>query len=328
MKAIMVERFGPAAESARCVDAVDPPPPGPGEVAIRMEAMTINPADLLLIEGRYGTQPKLPLVPGAEGAGVIGAVGAGVTSVAVGDVVIPLVPNCWRERMVLKAASVVKLPAGTDMQQAAMLKANPATAAVLLEDMVKLQSGEWIIQNAANSAVGHYVARLARRGAIKNVSVVRRDDVAEAMRGAGADAVIVHDGADDLRAKVIEATGGAPIRLALDAIGGEATRALARCVAEGGTVVNYGLLSGKPCAIDPQDLVFRDVKLRGFWLTRWFRGTTQERGTALYARLAAMVGDGSLRVPVEASYPLSRISEALAHAAQPGRRGKILLAPG
>ena len=119
--------------------------------------------------------------------------------------------------------------------------------------------------------------------------------------------------------------GGGALPLAIDAIGGEATQRLARCVAENGIVVNYGLLSGEACRVDARETVFRNVTLRGFWLRRWYMETPPDEIAATYRKLAAKVADGSLLVEVEAVYPFDKIREAVAHAARGGRSGKILM---
>jgi NADPH:quinone reductase-like Zn-dependent oxidoreductase len=96
-------------------------------------------------------------------------------------------------------------------------------------------------------------------------------------------------------------------------------------VSNGGTVVNYGVLSGEPCMVDGRETVFRDVRLRGFWLRKWFADTQPEQIAAVYRKLTALVADGTLAVEVEAVYPIRRIKDAVAHAARAGRSGKILV---
>jgi mitochondrial enoyl-[acyl-carrier protein] reductase / trans-2-enoyl-CoA reductase len=158
---------------------------------------------------------------------------------------------------------------------------------------------------------------------LKTVNVVRRQELVEPLRAFGADIVVI-DG-PDLDIRVREAIGGDGLPLAIDAIGGEATQRLARCVDENGTVVNYGLLSGEACRVDARETVFRNVTLRGFWLRRWYMETPPDQIGALYRKLAAKVADGSLAVEIEAAYPFSRIREAVAHAVRGGRSGKILM---
>jgi NADPH:quinone reductase-like Zn-dependent oxidoreductase len=190
---------------------------------------------------------------------------------------------------------------------------------------VELQPGDWVIQDAANSGVGTNLIRLARADGIRTVNVVRRSALAEPLRAIGADVVVV-DG-DDLAARVQGATGGAAIRLAIDAIGGAIVLRLADCLAEGGTVVNYGLLSGQPCQLGAHHTIFKSITLTGFWLQKPLTSMARPDVEALYADLAARVVDGTLSVEVEATYPIEEIKAALAHAERAGRSGKILVLP-
>jgi hypothetical protein len=139
------------------------------------------------------------------------------------------------------------VPADADPHQLAMLKVNPATALMMLRNYVDLQPGDWVIQDAANSGVGSNLIRLAGADGVRTVNVVRRAALAAPLEAIGADVVVV-DGAD-LAERVRAVTGGTPPRLAIDAIGGSVVMRLADCLAEGGTVVNYGLLSGEPCML-------------------------------------------------------------------------------
>lgn len=264
------------------------------------------------------------MTPGTEGVGRIVEAGADVRHVKVGDRVLLPGPGCWRERFRASAKSVFALPTDVDPKQLAMLRVNPPTAHLMLHDFVAPQAGQWVIQNAANSGVGHCLIRLAARAGLKTVNVVRRAELVEGLRAAGGDVVLV-DG-PDLDARVRAAIGDAPLPLAIDAIGGAATLRLGRCVSDGGTVVNYGLLSGEPCMIDGRDTVFRDVRLRGFWLRKWFVDTAPGQIAAVFRELGSHLADGTLAVDVEAVYPFRKIKEAVAHAARGGRSGKILMA--
>jgi trans-2-enoyl-CoA reductase len=327
MKAVRFSRFGAAHDVAELVEVPEPDPPGTGEVLLEIERSSINPADLLMFEGRYGAvPPKLPVWAGGEAVARVLKAGEGVTHLKPGDRVLALLAarGNWRPRVKAPAARLFALPEA-DIDQLAMLGVNPPTAWLMLHDFVTLAPGDWVAQNAGNSGVGQAVIQLAKRQGWRTVSIVRRDEQIAPLQRLGADVVLV-DGAD-LPARIAQATAGARPRLGIDAVAGEGTRRLAAALADGGTVVNYGLLSGAPCAIDPSDVVFRDVALRGFWLARWFAGTALADQHALYRRLGAAIADASLRVEVEAVYPLARVNEALAHAARPSRGGKVLLAP-
>lgn len=326
MKIAELTAIGPAEQVVQCVEVADIAAPGSGEVAVDMLACPINPADILQIEGGYATRPTTPCRLGAEGVGRVRGVGAGVSDLAPGDLVINLARDNWVEARILPANGVIKLPRGIDIQQAAMLKVNAATAARMLSDYVDLSPGDWVMQNAANSGVGVDVIRLARRAGLRTVNVVRRRDVVAPLLALGGDVVLV-DGAD-LPARVAEATGGTAPRLALDAVAGPRVLGLADSLADGGVIATYGLLSGKPCEITADQLIFRGIRLAGFWLGKILGELPRDEVTALYDDLARCMIDGTLAVAVEAAYPISRIGEALAHAKREGRSGKILLLPG
>ena len=227
--------------------------------------------------------------------------------------------------MVVEARQLVPLPDEADPLQLAMMSINPPTAALLLTEFVTLAPGEWVVQNAANSAVGLYLVQLARERGLRTLNVVRREGAAGMAREAGGDVVLV-DG-DDLAERAADATGGAAIRLGVDAVGGTATGRLADCLAEGATLVNYGRLSGEPCAVDPAAFIFRDLTMRGFWLVNWFRRTPEQQRQALVGELAALIAAGTLHAPVQATYDVSEIKAAVAAAAAGGRSGKILVVP-
>jgi NADPH:quinone reductase-like Zn-dependent oxidoreductase len=308
-----------------CVER-DTPAPGTGEVLLEMLAAPINPSDVLTLTGQYGALPPLPAVGGNEGVARVAALGEGVTGVAVGALVLmPVATGTWTSHTVAPAATLLRLPPGGDVHQLAMLTVNPPTASLLLSEFVPLEAGDWVIQNAANSGVGEYVIQLARARGLRTVNVVRRAAAVAPLEALGADVVLV-DG-PDLAQRVAAATGKAAIRLALDAVGGGATDRLAQCVAVGGTVVNYGAMSGTPCELAPGALIFRGITLRGFWLATWFRQAAPAQQMALYGDLAQRIARGELAVRIHATYPLARVKEAVAAAATGGRDGKILLVP-
>lgn len=328
MKAVLVTRFGPAAEVADVVDVPEPASPAPGEVAIDILAAPINPSDFLVFQGRFGaTPPPLPAPAGGEAVGQVSALGDGVTNLKIGDRILALHAGRgnWRQSVLVPAAGVRALPAEADPLQLAMLAVNPATALHMLTRFVTLSPGDWLIQNAGNSAVGHCVIWLARQRGLRTISVVRRTDQVAPLLATGGDIVLL-DG-PDLPERAAAAVSGKPVQLALDAVAGSATARLARCLAPRGTLVVYGLLSSPDCIVPASELVFRDIALHGYWFTPWFEHASLEDRAALYDELGQRVTDGTIRVAIEACYPLERVREALAHAARADRSGKILLLP-
>lgn len=301
------------------------PPVGAGQALVKVLAAPINPSDVLTLTGEYGMLPPLPAIGGNEGVGEVLEVAADVDNLQVGQtVLLPVGSGTWRTHLIAEARQLIPLPSA-DPQQLAMLTVNPPTAYLMLRDFVELQPGDWVIQNAANSGVGSYLIQLAKIRGLKTVNVVRRDSAVAAVQAEGGDVVLV-DG-PDLPKRVREATGGAPVKLGIDAVGGASTDHLASSLAEGGVLVNYGRMSGESCQINPSSFVFRDVTLKGFWLARWFRQATPQQQMQLFGELIQLIASGKLKARIAATYDISRIKEAVAAAASGERDGKIMLVP-
>ena len=305
---------------------VDLPEPQAGQALVEILASPINPSDLLTLSGVYGVLPELPAVGGNEGVGRVKSVGPDTQGVETGQLVLlPLGAGTWASHLIARAADLVPLPDGADPQQLAMLAINPPTASLLLSEVVSLQAGDWVIQNAANSAVGTYLIKLAAERGIRTINVVRRQGAVESVQAAGGEVVLI-DG-DDLKKRVRQATDGARIKLAIDAVGGAATERLAACVADGATVVNYGVMSGEPCQVSPTHLIFRGITLTGFWLATWYGRASAEERTALYGDLTRRIARGKLKAPVAETYDVRDIKQAVAAAARGERSGKVLITP-
>jgi mitochondrial enoyl-[acyl-carrier protein] reductase / trans-2-enoyl-CoA reductase len=299
------------------------PTPALGEVIVKMRAAPINPADLNQIEGKYPVRAELPATPGFEGAGIVAEVGPNVTNVAVGALVIlPHNTGTWRDAVAVKAGELVVVPAGIKPVDAAMLKINPMTAWRLLHDYVDLARGDWLIQNAANSAAGRAVIQIARELGYKTVNVVRRSELVDELRADGGDVVLVDS--ENLRREVADAIGGAPIHLGLNAVGGESALRLANCLAAGATLVTYGAMSLQPLKIPNGLLIFKDLRLRGIWINKWYDNAIPAQRMEAFQHLFEMAKRGLLQTKVEKAYPLSEAKTAVAHAARGQRSGKII----
>jgi mitochondrial enoyl-[acyl-carrier protein] reductase / trans-2-enoyl-CoA reductase len=325
MKRIDITAYGTPQEVANCVEVPDVGAPGPGEVVFDVLAFPINPADVSFCRGSYRLRPPLPATPGAECVGRVTAVGAGASGVRSGDLVVNMQRENWVQRRCIRVEDAIPVPSGLDLAQAAMLRINPATALLLLEDHVALSPGDWVIQDVANSAVGRHVIVLAKGRGVRTVNVVRRDDVTAELRALGAD-VVLKDG-PDLAERARAATDGAPIRLGIDAVSGEACRGIADSVGDGGVVVSYGSMSGEDPAIGRAALNMRGVSLTGFNLGRGLAKRTAAQVREIYAELARWIRDGVLKAPIDSFYPIEDIKTALTRAQQGGRNGKVLVLP-
>ncbi|TVP54347.1 MAG: alcohol dehydrogenase [Halomonadaceae bacterium] len=320
------QKRGPVPQESIEAVTVEQPALKEGEVLLEILAAPINPSDVLTLTGEYGILPPLPAVGGNEGVGRVSELGAGVSGLEVGQtVLLPIGIGSWASHAVANAKGLVPLPNDADPRQLCMMTVNPPTAVLMLQQFVNLNEGDWVIQNAANSGVGGYLIQEAKRRGLKSINVVRRESALASVEGQGGDVNLV-DG-PDLHKRVREATGGAPVHLAIDAVGGEATNHLANCVAEGGVVVNYGMMSGEPCHVSPANIVFRDVSLKGFWLSRWFKNASKEAQGKLFGDVIKQIATGQIKSTIAAEYDVSQIKEAVAAAASGERNGKILIVP-
>jgi trans-2-enoyl-CoA reductase len=322
LKAAIYETHGIPAEVLRIVDQPWPEP-APDEVVVKMTAAPINPADLNSIEGKYPVRPPLPATPGMEGAGIVVEVGSGVRNLALGTpVILPHGFGTWREACAVAAERLVPVPAEIEPVQAAMLKVNPITAWRMLHDFVSLQPGDWLIQNAANSAAGLCVIQIARELGYRTVNIVRRAELVDQLRAEGGDVVLL-DG-ENVRDEVAAATERAPIRLALNAVGGDNALRMAKTLAADATIVTYGAMSLQPMCIPNGMLIFKNLRFTGFWVNKWYDAATAEQRAETFAPLFEMARRGLLRTKVEKMYPLSEAKAAVLHAAQGKRSGKIV----
>lgn len=321
MHSVQINAFGKPWDVVETVALPDPGIPGAGEVVVDMEFSPINPSDLVLIRGLYGVKPKLPSPVGSEGVARVAKVGSGVAGLKEGDrVLFPRGTPTWLTRSKIKADELFALPTGADPRQLSMLMVNPPTAYLMLTEYVSLKKGDWVIQSAGNSAVGRAVIAIARQMGVQTVSVVRRPELVEELRKLGADVVLVEG--PDLAKRVAEATGKARIMLALDSVGGSGLMSLNDCLANGGTLVAYGVMSGGPGPFFTAPNIFRDLTLKGFWLMNWFSKNPPARVIEVQKKMAGWIADGTIFTPVEATYPLTESTAAISHAAK--GTGKIL----
>jgi len=300
------------------------PEPGRGDIRVRMLAAPVNPSDINILQGVYGDLPELPAVGGKEGAGEVVAVGTDVQGVSVGDwIAADAELGSWREELVLPADRALVLPKGLSPEQAATLFVNPSTAYRMLHDAVDLKPGDWVLQNGANSGVGRCVIEIARSMGLKSLNLVRRADERRAeLEALGADVVIEDD--KQAHKVVAEAAEGRPIRLGLDCVGGDSSARLNRVLAEGGRHVVYGAMSRQGTLASAGSLIFKDVAVQGYWVTRWYRHASREAVAAMWEDLAKMMREGKLQPAIEELYPLEEYEAAIAKATEPGRSGKVL----
>ena len=302
------------------------PEPGAGEVRVRTVLSPIHNHDLWTIRGTYGFKPELPARAGTEAVGVVDALGADVTNLAVGQrVATGGTFGVWAEYFVAKAATLIPVDDSLSDEVASQLVSMPFSAIALL-DTLELGEGEWLVQNAANGAVGRLVAQLAAARGLNVVGLVRREDRVEELTAQGISNIVATD-SEGWQQKVAEITGGAPVTVALDSVGGTASGDLVSLLSENGTLVVFGAMHSPVMEIRSGEIIFKNVSVKGFWGSKVMGGMAPEKRGALLGELVTRTKEGSLTLPVEAVYSFDDARTASSANFVEGRAGKVLLRP-
>ena len=326
MSKILTARYAANGNPVEVIELVEETPAAPanGELAVKMLFAPVNPSDINMLEGTYGVKHPLPAVGGNEGVGRVEVVGDAVSGFKVGDLVKSSGKlGTWRQAVTCAAVDCIKLPDSLTPENASMIYVNPPTAWRMLHDFVDLQPGEWIIQNAANSAVGRCVIQIAKARGWKTINLVRREELVEELKQLGGDIVAVET-ADTFK-QIKTWTNGKLPRLALNAVGGDSAGTLSKSLGEGGKLVTYGGMSKQPIKLATGPLIFKDLSYHGFWMTRWYANHDAAERDSMYAKLAGLFANGELKIAVDKVFPLSEIKPAISAALQEKRGGKILL---
>jgi trans-2-enoyl-CoA reductase len=325
MSALVIREFGSPLSVLEHRACAPPPPCGPGEALVKILASPLNPADLNWIEGTYGKRPILPSTPGTEAVGEVLA--SEDPAFPPGTRVIFLgYAHGWQSRRVVATSELLAVPADVPLMELAMLKVNPATAWRMLHDFVSLAPGDVILQNAANSAVGQCVIQIARALGLRSINFVRRPELADDLRALGADQVFCDDEEGKQQALDFLRAESRAVSLALNAVGGDSALRLCDLLAEGGTLVTYGAMSRRPLTIPNKHLIFRGLRLTGFWLSPWLERASAAEVAGTYVPLIELIRGGQLRTAVDRVYDLADYAAALDRLKARDRRGKVLFA--
>lgn len=321
MKAAIFEQTGNPTEVVNYVD-VPKSEPGAGEVRVKVKAANINPSDVMFIRGMYGITPQLPSSAGFEAAGIIDAVGEGV-NLPVGVEVIFSHIGVWKEYVVTKAKGIIPKPKPMSFEFACQAFVNPFTAYGMLE-VSGLQSGDWLLITAGASAYGKLVIQLAAKKGIKTIATVRREEQKEMLMAIGATHVINTE-TEKMPKSILAVTDGKGVNAVFDAVGGTlGARALAS-LATGGTMHVFGLLSLENLPLNSGLMIFKNLTIKGFWLTTYLESLSKEQREKAFTEVLGGLASSDLKLDIEATYPLSQVKEALAHYEREGRTGKIIL---
>jgi NADPH2:quinone reductase len=324
MRAIQIDRFG-GAEEMHLAD-VPVGDPGPGEVRVRHRACGINFIDIYHRTGLYPNQ--LPLVLGTEGAGVVEAVGSGVTHLAVGDRVAYAArsPGSYAEARVLPAIPVVKLPDSIDFETGAAMMLKGLTVQYLLRrTRIELSPGELILWHAAAGGVGLIACQWAKALGLRLIGTAGSDEKCRLAEQHGA-AYTINYRREDVVARVRELTGGRGVNVVYDPVGKDTWERSLDCLAPLGVLIAFGNASGP---IPPVNLGVLSLK-GSLYVQRPTLGTylaTREAAQEMSDELFAMVGSGKVKIPVERRYPLAEAAQAHRDLEGRGTTGAGVLLP-
>jgi len=319
-KALIYRSFGKPSEVLG-LEEQTPRDPGPGEVLLKVLAAPVHPSDFGMILGKYGRLKTLPAVAGREGVAEILEVGPEVQDYSPGDrVTVPDELGSWLEMGTVKAKGLFRVPSDIPVEMAAMATINPPTAWRILRD-AGLNDGDWVIQNAANSAVGLHVIEMARHLGLKTLNVVRREELVQPLLDRGADHVVLED--SGYEKKIKELTGGQPVMLALNSIGGESAIRLVNALSPGGSHVTIGAMQFEAVRFPTRALIFNNVTLRGFWMDQWFSRQSETRIQIMFDKIFDLMRKGQVTASVSDSFRLDDYKEAIETAGQP-RLGKVM----
>lgn len=310
------------------IEEVVVPPPGPGEVRIRVKALGLNRAEALMRTGTYIETPELPSGLGLEAAGVVEAVGAGVTAVAPGDVVSVVPPvsmarwPAYGEVATFPARHVVRHPAELDFEQAAALWMAHLTAYGALIAVAGLTRGDVVAITAASSSVGLAAIGIANRVGAVPVALTRRSAKRDALLQAGAAHVIACQ-EEDLDARLAAVAGTDGVRVVFDAVGGPMVAPLTAAMARGGILIGYGALSPEPTPFPLITALSRSLTLRGYLVHELL--LDPPRLAEAVAFVLDGLADGTLRTVIARSFRFDDIVEAHRFLEANGQFGKVVV---
>jgi NADPH:quinone reductase-like Zn-dependent oxidoreductase len=332
MKAIQFEQHGEPAE-VLSVQERPLPEPGKGEVRVRILASPVNPSDLLFVRGHYaGVQAHFPSPVGFEGVGVVDVLGQQVDRPVPGQRVAVINAETggnWADYAVVPAGLLLPVPDDLPDEQVACFFINPASAIVMLRQVLAIPRGEWLLQSAAGSELGRMIIKLAKHDGIRTINVVRRRESVAELERLGADAVIVStEGAIDEQVRRIVGSQG--VKYAIDPVIGETGTQMYQSLGEDGRMLLYGSLTREPMRVggDPRLILTGRRILEMFWLGYWFRKFDEAARRHLIQQVVTLMREGILVTSIAAHrYSLDEIRAAVTQAESIGRQGKVLLVP-
>lgn len=323
MKSATYQRFGDPIDVMQTTD-MPTPEPQDGEVRVRTILSPIHNHDLWTVRGQYGYKPELPAVGGSEAVGTIEAVGAGVDAAMIGKrVAVAGVHGTWANSFIAPATTLVPLPDAIPDQAAAQLIAMPFSAISLL-DFINVSADDWVVQTAANGAVGKIFSVLAAAKGVNIINLVRRADAVAELEALGMVNVISTD-QDGWKDKAQALIGESGARAAVDSVGGALAEDLVDLLGWQGELITFGTASGAPLTLNSGTLIFKHITVKGFWGSKVSEMMDPKKRIELITELVTLAATGKLQLTSGGTFDLDDITNAVTAAQVPGRTGKVLI---
>ena len=323
MKSVVCRAFdGP---DALVIGDTPDPRPGPGEVLVDVHAAAVTFMDVLMVSGKYQMRPTLPFAPGNDAAGIVSAVGSGVSRFGVGDrVACGNWSGAFAERMVAREATTIALPASVDFVTGAAVRHGYGTAHYALVQRARLQRGETVFVSGAAGGVGLAAVELARHLGARVIAGVGSAAKMEAVRERGAHGVIDYS-SQDLRDAIRRLTDGRGVDVFFDNVGGEIFDTLSRLMNWGGRMLPIGFTSGTIPTLAMNLPLLKNYSVVGcFWGAHADRDPAASR--AADEEVMAWVANGALRPLIDERLPLERARDALNKVLNRQTIGRVVLA--
>ncbi|MDR3144471.1 MAG: 2-enoyl thioester reductase domain-containing protein [Puniceicoccales bacterium] len=316
--------FGVPADVLRLEKVTIDRGPAADEVLLELIASPVHPSDMGMICGKYGRLPQLPAVGGREGIGRIIDTGSNCKDLLGKIARYPC--GAWQSLALTGADGLYFVPDSIDVYQAAMAFINPLTAWMILHAIRDLKAGDWVMQNASNSAVGTALIQIANAMGVRTINLVRSGDVRRQKLMSRGATLVFDDETFDPKSLAAHTGGKLPI-LGLNSVGGNSAMNIVRCMAEGGEVVTIGGMVSDKVRFPTREMIFSGVLLRGFWLDKWTQSQSHEKMQSMYDIIFDLIGSGTISIPIGGIVSLSDGPAALLAALGGEKEGKILLVP-
>jgi len=286
------------------------PEPGPGEVRIRNHAAALNFFDILQVQGKYQIKPPFPFTPGAEVAGVIDALGPGVTQFKTGDRVLALTHgNAFAEQSLGRIGSTFAIPAGMDFPEAAAFPVVYHTSYFALQERAALQPGEWLLVHAGASGVGVSAIQIGRAFGARVIATAGGPEKLAFAKAQGAEHVIDYTDASWVD-QVKQITGGRGADVIYDPVGGDVFDLSTKCIASAGRLLVIGFASGRIPTIAANRILLKNMSVVGALWGGHVQAHPEYSAHAQQA-LADLYAQGKVKPPQTVEYPLAEAPRAL-----------------